>query len=566
MTGWNRVHNETMRGAADLFTGETTLPVALRAFVRVDSDLPDRLRAAIRAAAATHLTKEPPLDLGEGWERLSPAEVVARLEAAGLYVRSAERKDAHDIARRELERRKAFAALRAALTVEEPKAANGIVEVTLACFPELGEVPLWLPVREEDDGPGLALPTAPGLGTLDLLLHAAFGPAGPLATVSADPDVLTARLQMADGGRGPFAPGADPAGIAELLATTTTLGGLPVLDGAADGGLDEHVLDAIADALDGAVLWRPAATVTVTADGELGEAWTDQLFIDHGPVRWRASDDNGGSAERIGLLLMVVGEGVLTDGGLPSGPVAHHTFVLLAVPDPGDPERIGALHRVVTSCPGPGACLRGGCVAVSALALEVAAGRRTVARAAAFATTLTGPMWRNRLRNSRVLRAGDDAVDAVPTLINDELIHVGWEPLWTAQWEGGLIEVHARRGDEVLAVEFDPVTRQVRAYGDAAALNLELDILAEAGHLREDGSIDREAALADGWDAAVLDAVGDADAGRLRDASPALSAARSLTLTALPPTAADVVTVADEPEFVGTAVAAMLRSLPAAGA
>src|SRR5688500_4833191 len=101
-----------MRGAAELFTGETTLPVAIRAFVRVDSDLPDRLRAAIRAAAATHLTEEPPLDLAEGWERLGTADVVARLEAAGVYVRSAERKDAHDIARHEIERREAFAALR----------------------------------------------------------------------------------------------------------------------------------------------------------------------------------------------------------------------------------------------------------------------------------------------------------------------------------------------------------------------------------------------------------------------------------------------------------------------
>lgn len=549
--------NEMVRATAELITAEKSVSAAADAFLRAaNADLIHRLRAALRAAAAVHLVDEPPLELSDGWENdLTDPEVLARLEAAGVYVRRPDRRIAKELAQGELSRRAALAALRDELAPIAPHGEAGL-DLSLECFPELGPVSVRVATRMDRELPGLPLPTEPGLGTLDLLLNGVFPQAGPLGARTANPALLEERF-AAINADAHFAPLGDPAWVAELLATIETLGGVPVIDGASIQGSNEEALEAVSAALEGAVLWRSSAVVTT--EGELGDAWTDQIVIDHGPVRW-SSDVQG-----VGVLLMVMGDGLTSLGEALGSPVAHHTFVLVCLPDLDDPERIGSLYRVITSCPGTGVCLRGGCAAVEMPVLEAAYRRRAVARVAAAATAIAGPAWHGRMLAGRAFREEHDLIEGVSDLVQVALGQAGWAPLQVSTWDGGLVEILARRGDQVLALEFDPVTRQIRARGDAARLELEADMLAEDGLLDEEGAVDRATACEHGWDSALLDAVVGAEAGRLRDAAVGHAQTRSLTLTALPIEAVDDWTVGEEPEFVVAAVIAFLMSLPGTG-
>jgi hypothetical protein len=87
MANYQRMQNEIVIGLLALLDTDQSLDPAVAAYTSTEGDIRTRMAAALRVAAAVHLVAEPPLDLPEGWQRLSKQDL-KRVVGDNLYLPS----------------------------------------------------------------------------------------------------------------------------------------------------------------------------------------------------------------------------------------------------------------------------------------------------------------------------------------------------------------------------------------------------------------------------------------------------------------------------------------------
>jgi hypothetical protein len=325
--------------------------------------------------------------------------------------------------------------------------------VVLAGFPELGEVGA-APLGDggagprgdvgagpdDDDRPALAMAPA-GIGALESVLHTLLaitdrrGPAGVV------------RIDAGAADR-------DSGVASELLATTATLGAAPVLDDTADG------YDAVLSALGSAADWRYSPRWLL----EGHDHRTDTAVLATARACLAGWADEG----RSGVILFVYGGALHATDGLVGNPGVFHSYLLCAIRSADGTDGVGALHRVILSCPG-GTCRRGGCRVADAV--EATALLRPVMAAGELAEVASTHVDWAAAAYERLY--GAEPSEGEPTVLDYAqalLAGAGWVELSRTGWEDGLEEVLLSRDQHYLAVAFDPATRQIRLADGSRAL------------------------------------------------------------------------------------------------
>ena len=133
----------------------------------------------------------------------------------------------------------------------------------------------------------------------------------------------------------------------ELLATSATLGGRPVVDDTPD------VFETIAVALAHSGDWRYSSqwrleswepgddTVTLTTARTAMAGWADGI--------------------RSGIVVYIYGGAMQAEEGQLGVPSPLHSYLLAVTRAADGTDAVAAVHRVVLSCPGEYWCHRGGC-------------------------------------------------------------------------------------------------------------------------------------------------------------------------------------------------------------
>ena len=399
--------NERWLSMLDTLVGASAdLGPARAAFEATAGDFDARFAAAVQALVARQVSPEVFIDIPAEPGRLSRAELDAlvRPVAAGR-LRSQPTKgellEQVELIRQRQARRPAWLP-RADHNGRPLRPAQVSVE----------------PAADGDDRAEL-VPAPGGLGELAVVLHTVLGlghgPAG----------VLSIEASATVGGRTSLAAAPDPGVAAELLATTATLGGVPVKDGD---------LTALPDAAE----WR------------YGPRW----LVDRAPMlaTARAALTAWADGTASGLLMLVYGGVLRGDEGLAGVPGPLHGFALRVTRAGDGTDTIDALHRVVLSCPGEPWCHR-------ACAVEAGVDLTPVI-AAADAAELASRQgsWASEAFDYLY----DDGAAQVLDRAQGLLAAAGWVEVERSTWAGGLEDLLVRRGEHVLRASYDPLTRQLK--------------------------------------------------------------------------------------------------------
>ena len=183
---------------------------------------------------------------------------------------------------------------------------------------------------------------------------------GPFGYASDDAEAtIGTALSAADG----------PAAVIELLATTATLGGVPV----SDEDDESAGLDVLACAGD----WWHSPAMVLDRHSPFGSE-ARRTVARCSAAGW-ASADSGGT----GFVILADAVAADSEGTVGAGGSDLHRFMLWwefssddePKGDSADEERLGlsagTLHRLVLHCPGEDRCLRGGCPLADAVEVDL---------------------------------------------------------------------------------------------------------------------------------------------------------------------------------------------------
>ena len=476
------------------------------AFETTRGDFAARFAAAIQAQLALLAKPEVVIDVPEHPEMLTRAELAELIEpAVAGFLRSqpskAELLAETERIRRRQERRPGWIPTvdRDGRPIPQPVGAED--ELPLTCstaesFPELGEVPIQLPT-DGDDRPEVPMLRG-GIGELEVVLHTVLGTAGAEGVLgdvwldtAANEALVPDDACWWPRDRGEPVPAAqDPGVAAELLATSPTLGGVPVT---------EDSLPAVVQAIAAAGDWRLSRRWRLAA----WEPSEDAEIL----VTARAALAGWAHETGSGLILHVSGGAFHAHDGLSGYPWPLHSFLLCVARSGDGTDRIDSVHRLTLSCPGTVWCHRGGCDEQAVPELGWLLAPLAEAGQTASAVADQGKLADAYQRLYGAAGFTEDA-DAVLDVVNSVLDGAGWTELERSTWEGGLEEALFRRAEHCLMAQYDPVTRRLRLADGKAGLELSVDVLAQEGVITGD-EVDVSEAVIEQWGADRLAAARD---------------------------------------------------------
>ncbi len=501
------------------------LEPAKKAFESTKGDFAAKFTAALRARFAQMVAPELFIDVPEHPEELRKADLEALVRpAASGFLRSYPTKDellaeANRIRRRQERRPPWIPRLDRDGKPTPGSAADSFNAedrserpLTVTALVELGDVTVLLPAAAEDR---LELTMMPGgIGEWEAALCTVLGVTsehGPAVTVSIDaqanealiPDDL--RWWALEPAKS-LSAAQDPGVASELLATSTSLGELPVTD---DTRQDYETL---AIALEGAGDWRYSARWLL-------DAWDPS--VDVGTLATVRSAIAGWAGEgRSGLIVYVYGGALHGTEGLIGVPGPLHSYLLCVSRSADGTDTVDTVRRVILSCPGENWCHRGGCPNAEFPEADMLLTSIVTAGDIAAVADQNGG-WAGETYQ-RLYGTGD--VDHYSEIVLDyleaELSGTGWVELERSTWEGGVEESLLRRGEHCLTASYDPVTRQLRLVDGRPNLESTLDMLAEDGVLTGDDdhvTVDTSEHAAQRWGMELLTAAEDLLLGRVNE-------------------------------------------------
>lgn len=383
--------------------------------------------------------------------------------------------------------------------------------LTVTALVELGDVTVLLPAEDEERPELVMMPG--GVGEWEAALYTVLGITSEhrsSATVPIDAEANEALVPegvrwWSDESVRSLAAVQDPGVASELLATST-LGGVPITDNTPEGCV------AVAIALGSAGDWRYSGRWLLDSwdpgDG-VGTLATARAAI----AGWA---DEG----RSGLIVYVYGGALHGTEGLIGVPSPLHSYLLCVTRSADGTDSVETVHRMILSCPGENWCHRGGCPDTDFP--EVVALLTSIVTAESVTDTADeDDGWAGETLQRLYGASGvDDYADEVLDSLEGMLSGAGWVELDRSTWEGGLEESLLRRGEHCLTASYDPVTRQVRLADGKPELELNLQMLADAGVLTGAGdqeAIDTSDAAAERWGADLLTAAQDLLRGRINE-------------------------------------------------
>jgi hypothetical protein len=379
-------------------------------------------------------------------------------------------------------------------------------ESSVLAFPELGAVRTRLP-EAWDDRPELT-PAPGGIGQLELVLYDLLQ-IDEQGDVLLDADANDALVPEESAWWREYVPTralspAEDIGVAsEYLATVPSLGGV-------------------------------AVTALTKSIAPLAEALADVDFWRHGPRcilrSWRhdyglpclavANAALAGWANEAasGLLLYVDGSVIDQVEGMEEVPGPLHSYLLCLTRSGDGTDGLGAIHRLVLSCPGESWCRVGGCdTPTNYIEMALSPFLATAAKSAQIASA--AHQYAEASVYEDVFGSGGDDTYAEPFLeiIVDVLQQNGWKEVERGGWEGGMEELVLRRADDFLRVDHDPVTRQIRIADGTGNVDLMLQSLSDEGLITESGNelVLKSEQVAEQWGSEVVAAATDALSGRI---------------------------------------------------
>jgi hypothetical protein len=384
--------------------------------------------------------------------------------------------------------------------------------LTVTALAELGDVTVLLPA-EAEERPELAMSPG-GIGEWEAALCTVLGVTserGPATTVPIDAQANEAlvpedvRWWSTEPVRS--LPAAQDPGVAsELLATSTSLGGLAVTDDTHQG----H--EALAIALGTAGDWRYSARWLLDAWGPGDDART--------LVSARAAIAGWADEGRSGLIVYVYGGALHATEGLIGVPGPLHSYLLCVSRSADGTDTVDTVHRAILSCPGEYWCHRGGCP--DGDFLEAAALLTSIVNAGDVADVADGDGgWAEETYQRLYGTSGaDEYTEGVLDHLEAVLSSAGWVELDRSTWEGGMEESLLRRGEHCVTASYDPVTRQLRLVDGKPELEAMLQLLADDGVLTgEDDheTVDISERAVQQWGAEFLTAAEDLLRGRINE-------------------------------------------------
>jgi hypothetical protein len=522
---------------------DVDLEPARKAFEATRGDFRAKFTAAVQARLAQLVVPEVFIGLPEHPEQLRKADLEKLVrQAPHGFLRSSPSKDELldqvDRIRRRQQRRPAWIPRidcdgKPIRPPEEDSTNAGRDPdrpLVVSALPEIGDVTVMLPTAWEDR-PELVM-AAGGIGEWESTLFASLGLAredSPASTVTIDAAANEALVPDEERWWSPESPPSVPAtqdpGVAsELLATSATLGGLPVTDNTPEA------YEAMADALASAGDWRygPRWLLESWAPGDD----TAALVVAQAAVAGWADE------HRSGVIVYVYGGALYRAEGLVGVPGPLHSYLLAVTRSADSTDNVAAVHRVTWSCPGEHWCHRGGCPDVDFL--ELAALFTPIVTAAHTAYAALDSMdggWADSHRQLYGDGEGPDYIDRVLDMVTGKLSGAGWVELEESTWEGGLEQSLLRRGEHCLVAAYDPVTRQVQLTDGKDELELTLQVLADDGVLIGDDAgerVDTSEAAVEQWGTDLLTAANDLLQGRI-NTLPQLTAPVQITMLGLHP-------------------------------
>jgi hypothetical protein len=483
--------NELLLGAMELFTGKgAAVEAAERAFAGTRGDFRAKLTAALQAVTVAQLTPERFVEIPANPESLSKAELWALVEPNVVFIRSsaskAELVDALTSIRRRQERRPAWMprtpdsvacpAEDGDATGDDSWSAFTRVPLKLTGLPELGplaaEVPSWYeqPVYAPDaltaTAVQLALLTALGIGPdprADQTVNVEDPIPNPFGFAQDGVEVEAGASLSAEGGH---------AAVIELLATTATLGGVPITDEDS-----EHAsLEVLASAGD----WWHSPAIVLDCDSPFGDGARRTV------ARCSAAGWTNADSGDTGFVILTDAIAADSDGTVAAGGSDLHRFMLWwELPGDDKPEgdsaveaqldlSAGALHRLVLHCPGEDRCLRDECPSVDTVDIDLIMAL-IAGKATAVASMLAGGDWATRAYLRTLADSDDPGVyeepGAIMWIAEQALVDCGWQAASRGFWDTGDVDRLLYRDGHVILVRHHLAGRAVGAgrHGGAGA-------------------------------------------------------------------------------------------------
>lgn len=520
------------------------LEPAKQAFESAKGDFAAKFTAAVQARFAQMVVPELFIDVPEHPEELRKADLEALVRpAADGFLRSYPTKDELleqvDRIRWRQERRPSWIPRlrldRYGEPVQEPRTDLLDAEVlperplVMSALAELGDVTVLLPASELER-PELAMMPG-GIGEWEVALCTFLGVTGergPATTVQIDAEANEALIP--EGMRwwavepAKSLPAVQDPGVAsELLATSMTLGGLPVTDNTPQD------YETLAFALEAAGDWRHSARWVL-------DGW-DPSVDAHTLATLRAAIAGWAGEGRSGLIVYVYGGALHGTEGLIGVPGPLHSYLLCVSRSADGTDPVEMVRRVILACPGENWCHRDRCSdADFPEVAELLASIVTIGDVAGLADQ-DGDWAGETYQQLYGTGGADHYSDSVLDCLEAELSVAGWVGLERSTWEGGLEESLLRRGEYCLNASYDPITRQLRLLDGKSQLDGMLDMLADDGALTGDDeymTVDTSKHVVERWGTDVLTAAEDHLRGRVQDL-PQLSAPVQCALLGLHP-------------------------------
>ncbi|WP_433316856.1 hypothetical protein [Micromonospora chersina] len=414
----------------------------------------------------------------------------------------------------------------------------------ITALSELGAVTIMLPAAGQER-PELAMASG-GIGEWESALFTFLGiaDAAPATTITIDAmaneSLIPADVRWWSPDAAQPVPAAQDRGVAsELLATSPTLGGLPVIENSSERY--EVVVDALAAVGD----WRHSPRWALETWDPGDNAAT--LALAHAAIAGWADE------RRSGVVVFVYGGAMHTNEGLVGVPSPLHSYVLVATRSADGTDTVDTVHRVNLTCPGENWCHRGGCPGhdvpeLAALLMPAV----TAGHVAEAAGDSTDSRWGDSYHRLYGDGEGPDYADRVLEHLTSTLARHGWAELTDSSWEGGLEQTLLRRGEHCITAAYDPITRQIQLIDGKAELELTLDMLADDGVLTNDdgqNTVDTSEEAIERWGAELLTAATDLLAGRINEL-PQLTTPIQVTMLGLHPHADGILRGPEAPALV----------------
>jgi len=488
--------NELLLGAMGLFTGEgADVDAAERAFAGTRGDFRAKLTAALQAVTVAQLTPERFVEIPATPESLSKAELWALVEPNIGFIRSnaskAELVDAVTSIRYRQERRPAWMP-RTPDSVTRPEQDGDATRddswpaftrapLTLTGLPELGQVAAEVPSRYEEPvyapdaltatAVQLALLTALGIGPdsrADQTVNVEDPIPNPFGLALDGVEVDTGASLSAAGGY---------AAVIELLATTATLGGVPV----SDEDSESAALEVLASAGD----WWHSPAIVLDCHSPFGDE-ARRTVARCSAAGWANADSRG-----TGFVILADAIAADSEGTVGVGGSDLHRFMLWwELPGDDKPEgdsavetqldlSAGTLHRLVLHCPGEDRCLRDDCPSSNAVDINLMMAL-IVGKATAVASMLAGGDWATGAYLRTLADSDDPGVyeepGAIMWIAERALADCGWQGSSHGFWDTGDVDRLLYRDGHVILVRHHLAERALSVLDGMEELELLRDM------------------------------------------------------------------------------------------